>query len=85
MGTISNKIEYLAQTKSLLRETIEKAGGSIADVTTSLTGWEGKFDYLNKTKENFRTVLNSHGQSLTNATPFRQYVNALATVLQNLD
>lgn len=104
MGTISNKIEYLAQTKSLLRETIEKAGGSIADdtpfgeypsiagailgdtispVSTTLTSWDGKFDYLEKTKEQFRTLLTSHGETVTDTTPFRQYVAKLENVLPN--
>lgn len=102
MGTIGQKIDYLKQTKTLLRAAITNAGGTITDstpfgeypsiagailgdtissVSTSLTSWDGKFDYLEKTKEQFRTLLTSHGGTVTDTTPFRQYVAKLENVL----
>lgn len=104
MGTIGQKIDYLEQTKTLLRAAITNAGGTITDstpfgeypsiagailgdtinpVSTTLTSWDGKFDYLEKTKEQFRTLLTSHGETVTNTTPFRQYVAKLENVLPN--
>lgn len=104
MGTIGQKIDYLEQTKTLLRAAITNAGGTITDntpfgeypsiagailgdtispVSTSLTSWDGKFDYLEKTKEQFKTLLTSHGETVTNTTPFRQYVAKLENVLPN--
>ena len=104
MGTIGQKIDYLKQTKTLLRAAITNAGGTITDstpfgeypsiagailgdtissVSTSLTSWDGKFDYLEKTKEQFRTLLTSHGETVTDTTPFRQYVAKLENILPN--
>lgn len=104
MGTIGQKIDYLEQTKTLLRAAIANAGGTITDstpfgeypsiagailgdtispVSTSLTSWDGKFDYLEKIKEQFRTLLMSHGETVTDTTPFRQYVAKLENVLPN--
>lgn len=104
MGTIGQKIDYLEQTKNLLRTAITNAGGTITDstpfgeypsiagailgdaispVSTTLTSWDGKFDYLEKTKEQFRTLLMSHGETVTDTTPFRQYVAKLENILPN--
>lgn len=41
------------------------------------TTTQNKIDYLKETKSLMKTMLNNHGASITDTTPFRQYVNIL--------